>query len=114
MINFLGGGSEMTSNGDIDDKKPLEKDLKSVEEMETGTEKSSERDKENHLIDTTQPLNKEAVEETTFRVIYNKNKYDVSFPLNLTVMELKTHLQSIIGKLFFSLKMDLRVLKISL
>lgn len=67
---------------------------------ERAEEAAADRDKENKLIEPTKPLLKEPEEETTFRVIYNKNKYDVSFPLNLTVMELKTHLQSIIGKLY--------------
>lgn len=100
----------MTSNGADESKKPPE--VEKVEEMDTAVEKSSERDKENHLIDTTQPLNKEMAEETTFRVIYNKNKYDVSFPLNLTVMELKTHLQSIIGKLCCTLLNTLANLRV--
>jgi hypothetical protein len=32
-----------------------------------------------------------------FKVIYNKNKYDVNFPLDSTVSQLKQHLQDIIG-----------------
>jgi hypothetical protein len=36
-------------------------------------------------------------ESVDFKVIYSKNKYDVSFPLDSTVGELKQHLQDIIG-----------------
>jgi hypothetical protein len=36
-------------------------------------------------------------ERVDFKVIYSKNKYDVSFPLDSTVGELKQHLQDIIG-----------------
>jgi hypothetical protein len=32
-----------------------------------------------------------------FKVIYNKNKYDVNFLLDGTVSQLKQHLQDIIG-----------------
>jgi hypothetical protein len=32
-----------------------------------------------------------------FKVIYNKNKYDVNFLLDSTISQLKQHLQDIIG-----------------
>lgn len=35
-----------------------------------------------------------------FKVIYNKNKYDVNFLLDGTVSQLKQHLQDIIGIAF--------------
>lgn len=40
------------------------------------------------------PVPKESVD---FKVIYNKNKYDVNFLLDSTVGQLKQHLQDIIG-----------------
>lgn len=36
-------------------------------------------------------------ESVDFKVIYNKNKYDVNFLLDSTVGQLKQHLQDIIG-----------------
>lgn len=36
-------------------------------------------------------------EKVEFKVIYNKKKYDVSFSLNATIGELKSHLQPMIG-----------------
>lgn len=36
-------------------------------------------------------------ESVDFKVIYNKNKYDVNFLLDGTVGQLKQHLQDIIG-----------------
>jgi hypothetical protein len=35
-----------------------------------------------------------------FKVIYNKNKYDVNFLLDGTISQLKQHLQDIIGTAF--------------
>ena len=32
-----------------------------------------------------------------FKVIFNKKKYDVSFPLDSTIAQLKEHLHTIIG-----------------
>jgi hypothetical protein len=40
-------------------------------------------------------------ESVDFKVIYNKNKYDVNFLLDSTVGQLKQHLQDIIGIAFF-------------
>ncbi len=36
-------------------------------------------------------------EKVEFKVIYNKKKYDVNFPLDSDVGALKSHLQSLIG-----------------
>ena len=33
-----------------------------------------------------------------FKVVFNKKKYDVSFPLDETIAKLKTHIQEITGK----------------
>ena len=34
-----------------------------------------------------------------FKIIYNKQKFDVSFPLDKTASELKVHVQSLTGNL---------------
>jgi hypothetical protein len=41
-----------------------------------------------------------AKDSVDFKVIYNKNKYDVNFPLDSTIGQLKQHLQDIIGTAF--------------
>ncbi|KAL4239848.1 Ubiquitin domain-containing protein ubfd1 [Mactra antiquata] len=37
------------------------------------------------------------METVTFKVIYNKQKYDVTFPIDKTVLELKKHVQTLTG-----------------
>lgn len=61
-----------------------------------------DKENEDKNIETELPSTfrqQEDEEATSFKVIYNKNKYDVNFPLNQTVMQLKHHLQNIIGTL---------------
>lgn len=38
-------------------------------------------------------------EQVDFKVIYNKQKYDVSFPIDDSVSKLKTHIQELTGEL---------------
>lgn len=51
---------------------------------------------------TEEPLKLEtnlpSAETIDFTVIYNKNKYDVQFPLDDNVGQLKKHLEDVIGK----------------
>ena len=37
-------------------------------------------------------------ETVTFKVIYNKQKYDVTFELDKNIMDLKKHIQTLTGK----------------
>lgn len=37
-------------------------------------------------------------EEVEFKVIFNKQKYDVKFPIKSAVNKLKEHIESLIGK----------------
>jgi len=91
--------SQITIESDKSELTEKKKDDEVVDSSEKKLTDSSDKDKENQLlIDTVKPLLKQEEEETSFKVIYNRGKYDVSFPLNLTVMELKTHLETIIGK----------------
>lgn len=39
-------------------------------------------------------------ESVTFKVIYNKQKYDVTFELDKTILDLKKHVQTLTGKRF--------------
>ena len=41
-------------------------------------------------------------EMITFKVIYNKQKFDVTFPLDATVASLKSHIETLTSKLLFS------------
>lgn len=40
----------------------------------------------------------DGVKNVIFKVVFNKKKYDVSFPLDSTIAKLKNHLHTIIGK----------------
>lgn len=79
-----------------DDVNPSSKILKM--DLDKDKENENENKNENKTLESELPsiLNQQE-EETSFKVIYNKNKYDISFPLNCTVMQLKSHLQNIIG-----------------
>lgn len=57
----------------------------------------TDKENENNKSDLTSTLGLQDEEAIPLKVIYNKNKYDVNFPLNQTVMQLKHHLQNIIG-----------------
>lgn len=37
-------------------------------------------------------------ESVTFKVVYNKQKHDVTFELDKTVLDLKKHIQTLTGK----------------
>lgn len=37
-------------------------------------------------------------EKVDFKVIFNKQKYDVTFPIDETVAKLKSHIQTLTGK----------------
>lgn len=39
-------------------------------------------------------------ETVTFKVIYNKQKYDVTFELDKTILDLKKHVQTLTGRLY--------------
>lgn len=41
----------------------------------------------------------DAGEKIDFKVVFNKQKYDVTFPLDHTVAKLKIHIQTLTGKL---------------
>lgn len=65
-----------------------------VLQMDTAKDKENEN---KNIESELSSITNQAEEETSFKVIYNKNRYDVSFPLTSTVMQLKNHLQNIIG-----------------
>ena len=48
-------------------------------------------------IDTTNNSSSTNTETVSFKVIYNKQKHDVTFPLDNTVIDLKKHLEQITG-----------------
>lgn len=59
---------------------------------------SSEQPAQNHTSKQIEvPSVSEPKECVDFKVIYNKKKYDVNFPLDDTIGQLKLHLQDITG-----------------
>lgn len=95
---------ERTENG-----KPLVQDLSSGDgavrpkEDCTSTEQSEEKKQKLDNSETSPELKTEAAEDAatkemvTFKVMFNKQKYDVTFDLDGTVSALKSHIQTITG-----------------
>lgn len=47
--------------------------------------------------DSIKPSDQDPVETVEFKIVYNKQKYDVTFPTNETVAKLKAHVQTLTG-----------------
>ena len=77
----------------------------SSEEMTTTTQGEDStvaqvNSNEESSTDTTNNSTNTSTETVSFKVIYNKQKHDVTFPLDKTVIDLKKHLEEITGKKF--------------
>lgn len=47
--------------------------------------------------DSIKPSEEDPVETVDFKIVYNKQKHDVTFPINETVAKLKAHVQTLTG-----------------
>ncbi|CAB0015250.1 unnamed protein product, partial [Nesidiocoris tenuis] len=52
------------------------------------------------ILPSPDPVSEQPKENISFIVIHSKTKYDVEFPLNDTVEQLKLHLQTLTGKIY--------------
>lgn len=60
--------------------------------------KNKSNSEENHTnSDSIKPSDQDPVETVEFKIVYNKQKYDVTFPTNETVTKLKAHVQTLTG-----------------
>lgn len=56
-------------------------------------------EKQEHIEDPALAGDIDGVKDVIFKVVFNKKKHDVSFPLDATIAQLKDHLHTIIGKM---------------
>ncbi|XP_048762513.1 ubiquitin domain-containing protein UBFD1-like isoform X2 [Ostrea edulis] len=74
----------------------------SQQPSDPGGNENNEKTKsdENHCktnSDSTKPSDHDHVETVDFKIVYNKQKYDVTFPTHETVAKLKAHVQTLTG-----------------
>nr|XP_022314680.1 ubiquitin domain-containing protein UBFD1-like isoform X1 [Crassostrea virginica] len=65
-----------------------------------GENDKNSNSEENHChinSDSIKPSEEDPVETVDFKIVYNKQKHDVTFPINETVAKLKAHVQTLTG-----------------
>lgn len=85
------GGSAIETTSQVEEQKnKLEEE--STSGVDTESPNTSPKNQE-----STSPSETPPAEEVDFKVIYNKKKYDITFPIDSDVGALKSHLQTLIG-----------------
>ncbi|XP_061196217.1 ubiquitin domain-containing protein UBFD1-like [Saccostrea echinata] len=75
----------------------------SIQQSDPGGDGNKEKNsniEENHSStnsDSTKLGDQDPVETVDFKIVYNKQKYDVTFPTNDTIAKLKAHIQTLTG-----------------